>query len=124
MKKVFVFGNTLIEKDRLAHEVVEKLKRQVEEIEFEAVESFDDIETTEDLYIIDVCLGLEKVETLEDIDRLEAKHPVSGHDFDLALELKVRKKIGRIGNVKIIAIPVDYPLEKAVVEVKEALEKL
>ena len=124
MKKVFVFGNTLIEKDSLAHKVVEKLKGKLEGIEFEAVESFDDMETTEDLYIIDVCLGLENVETIEDIDKLEAKHPVSVHDFDLALELKIRKKIGRIGRVKIIAIPVDYPLEKAVAETKEVLEKI
>lgn len=124
MKRIFVFGNSLVKEDCLAHEVVKKLEGRVKGIEFEAVESLDDLDTKKDLCIIDVCLGLKKVETIEDIDRLEAKQPVSVHDFDLALELKIRKKVGQLKKVKIIAIPADHDLKKAVVETKKELEKL
>ena len=123
LKKVFVFGNPLVEKDSLALEVAKRLGR-MPGIEFVYVESLDDAETTGDLYIMDVCEGLEKVETIEDIARLDASSPVSAHDFDLAMELKVREKIGEIGKVKIIAIPVGFPIEKAVACARLELEKV
>ena len=122
IKKVFVFGNPLVENDSLALKVAERLKGKVKNIEFEAVESLDDVENKKDLYIMDVAFGIEKVQVIEDLEKLETKQPVSGHDFDLAIELKLLKKIGRIGKVKIVAIPAEYDLNKAVEEVKEMLE--
>jgi len=119
--KIFVFGNLLVENDSLALKVAERLKGQVKGIEFEAVESLDDVEKKEDLYIMDVAFGIEKVQWIKDLEKLETKQPVSGHDFDLAIELKLLKKIGRIGKVKIVAIPAEYDLNKAVEEVKEML---
>ncbi len=122
IKKIFVFGNAIVEKDSLALKVAEKLKEKVKDLEFEAVESLDDIENKKDLYIMDVAFGIEKVQLINDLEKLETKQPVSGHDFDLAMELKLLKKIGRIGKVKIVAIPAEYDLDKAVEEVKELVE--
>ncbi len=124
MTKIFVFGNPLVEKDSLALKVAERLKGRVKGIEFEAVGSLDEVEKKEDLYIMDVAFGIEKVQLIEDLEKLETKHPVSGHDFDLAIELKLLKKIGRIGKVRIIAIPAEYNVEKAVEEVKQVAEVL
>ena len=121
IKKVFVFGNPLVEKDSLALKVAEKLKERVKSIEFEAVGSLDDVKKREKLYIMDVAFGIEKVQIIEDLEKLHTKQPVSGHDFDLALELKVLKKIGKIGRVKIIAIPLSHEFEKAVEEVRKLL---
>ena len=122
IKKIFVVGNALVEKDSLALKVAEKLKEKVKGLEFEAVESLDDVENKKDLYIMDVAFGIEKVQLIKDLEKLETKQPVSGHDFDLAMELKLLKKIGRIGKVKIVAIPAEYDLDKAVEEVKELVE--
>ena len=122
MRKVFVFGNPLVEEDSLALVVAERLKGKIAGIEFEAVQSLDEI-GKRDFWVLDVALGLEKVELVEDLEMLETGHPVSGHDFDLALELKMLKKVGRVGSVKIVAIPVGYELGKAVAEVKAVLEK-
>ncbi len=122
MIKIFVFGNSLVEKDSLALRVAERLKGRVKDIEFEAVESLDEVEKKEDLYIMDVAFGIEKVQLIEDLENLQTKQPVSSHDFDLAIELKLLKKIGRIGKIKIMAIPTEYNLNKAVKEVKEMLE--
>lgn len=120
-KTIFVFGNPLIEKDSLALKVAERLKGKVEGIEFEAVQSLEEVERSKTLWILDVAEGLEKVMLIEDLDKLQATQPVSGHDFDLAMELKVLKKVGKLGKVGIIAIPRGYGLEKAAREVIELL---
>lgn len=123
-KKILVFGNPLIKEDSLALKVMEQLKIKVQDVEFEAVESLDEAEEMKDLYIMDVASGLEKVEVLQDLDLLNVKHPISGHDFDLAMELKMRKKVGRIGKVVIVAIPSGYKIGKAVEEVEKLIPKI
>jgi len=120
--KIFVFGNELVEKDSLALKVAKKLKGKIKGIEFEAVESLDTIKKRQDLYIMDVAVGLEKVQLIEDLNKLQTKQPVSGHDFDLAMELKLLRKIGELGKVRIIAIPAEYELKNAVGEVKTLIE--
>jgi len=122
-KKILVFGNPLVKEDSLALKVAERLKGRVKGIEFKAVQSLDDVEEREDLCIMDVAKGLEKLQLIDDLSKLETVQPVSGHDFDLALELKLLKKIGRIGKVRIIAIPASYTLEKAVEEAEGVLER-
>ena len=67
--------------------------------------SFKGIEETEKLFIMDVAEGIERVQLLEDLNKLETMHPISGHDFDLAMELKMLQKVEKIGKIKIIAIP-------------------
>ena len=88
MTKVFVFGNPLIEEDSLALKVAERLKGKVKGIEFVAVQSLDEVEER-DFVVLDVAKGIEKVQVIEDLEKLETVHPVSGHDFDLAMELKM-----------------------------------
>jgi Ni,Fe-hydrogenase maturation factor len=111
--KVFVFGNPLVEKDALALRVAEMLKGRIVGVEFEAIESLDDVESEGKLFVMDVALGIEKVMAIEDLDALVAKQPVSLHDFGLAFELRLLKKLGRVGRATIIAIPGGYPPEKA-----------
>lgn len=118
-RKVFVFGNPLVEKDSLALKVAERLKGKIRGIEFHAVESLDDVKNNADLCIMDVVFGIEKVQLISDLDALGAARPVSLHDFDLAMELKLLKKIGKIGKVKIIGIPAGMELEKATASVRE-----
>jgi len=122
MVKIFVFGNPLVEKDRLALEVMERLRGKVNGIEFEAVQDLAE-QKGGDLYIMDVALGIEKVRLIDDLNFLEKARPFSGHDFDLGFELKLLEKLGRLGNVKVIAIPAGYPAEKAAKETKLFLEK-
>ncbi len=119
-KKIFVFGNPLIEKDSLALKVAEKLKGKLQGIEFVAVQSLDEVKDRNFL-VLDAAEGVEKVQVIEDLSALATKQPLSGHDFDLGMELKVLKKVGKVGKVKIIAVPVGYKLEKAIEEVKKLL---
>jgi len=124
MTKVFVFGNSLIEKDSLALTIAERLRGKVKGVEFEAVESLDEVKNTKEFYIMDVALGIEKVQMIEDLHKLQTAQPVSLHDFDLAFELKLAKKLGKIGKVKIIAIPNGYALDKAVEETRALISIL
>lgn len=124
MTKVFVFGNPLIEKDSLALRVAERLRGKVKGVEFEAVESLDEVENTKEFCIMDIALGIEKVQIIEDLHKLQTSQPVSLHDFDLAMELRLMQKLGKLGKVKIIVVPANYPLERAVKEVKRLLESL
>lgn len=123
MIMVFVFGNPLVEKDSLALRVAERLRGKIKGVEFEVLESLDDAKEKGNLYIMDVAVGIEKVQLIEDLHKLQTAQPVSLHDFDLALELKLLKKLGRIGKARIIAIPAGYSLEKAAEEAKMLLQQ-
>jgi len=123
VKKIYVFGNPLVKEDSLALKLAESLQGKAKGIEFKAVASLDEVKERENLYIMDVAFGLKKAEIIEDLNKLEAGQPVSAHDFDLAMELKMLKKIGRLGKVRIIAIPAGYELEKAIGEVEVLIKK-
>jgi len=122
--KILVAGNPLVRGDRLALEVAERLGEKLRGIEFEEIGSLDGIQENSGLYIMDVALGLKKVELVEDLRKLQTKQPVSGHDFDLAMELKLLHKLGKVGKVKIIAIPANYPIKKAAEEAEALLKKI
>ena len=121
MRKIFVFGNPLLKRDNLALKVAKRLNGAIKGIEFRAVQSLDEVQEKGKLFIMDVAVGVEKVQLVEGIEQLHTKQPISGHDFDLALELKLLRKVGKVGGLKIIAIPADYELQKAVREVKQIL---
>lgn len=121
MKKIFVFGNPLLKRDNLALKVAKRLNGAIKGIKFEVAQSLDEVQEKGKLFIMDVAVGVEKVQLVEGIEQLHTKQPISGHDFDLALELKLLRKIGKVEGLKIIAIPADYELQKAVREVKQIL---
>ena len=125
-KVIFVAGNPLIEQDSLALQVAEKLKGKIRGIEFREIESLDALQEKEkqNLCIMDVAAGIKKVQLSQDIEKLQTKQPISGHDFDLAMQLRLLQKIGKLGKVEIIAVPENYTLGKAVLEVRELIKKL
>jgi len=123
-KKVFVFGNPLVEKDSLALKVSERLEGKVKGIKFEKVQSLEETGRNQPLWILDVAEGIEKVVLIEGLDKLQAGRPVSGHDFDLAMELKVLEKVGKLGKVKIIAVPAELGAKEAAEQVEKLLQGL
>lgn len=114
--KIYVFGNPLVKKDSLAVKLSKKLKKVFPQIDFEEFDVVEDLKE-ENLVIMDVAEGIEKVEIIEDLDLLENRKIYSLHDYDLSYELKLLKKIGKIKNVKIIAIPFNLNEEEALKQV-------
>jgi hypothetical protein len=98
--KVLCFGNEFVEEDSLAKQLADELK--IDGVEFIKCDSLDGIKG--DVVILDVVKGLNDVRLIP-LDKVKDFHPVSMHDFDLGTELKLRKSIGEINDVKIIGIP-------------------
>ena len=124
MIKIFVAGNPLVEKDSLALKVAKELKQGFAEIEFEEIDSLSGIEIPKNLYILDVAEGIEKVLTITDLSKLQSSGIVSLHDFDLGTELLLYKKLGKLGKVTIIAIPLHYSLQKAIEETRDIIKSI
>jgi len=123
MKKVFVAGNRLVEEDSLALKVAKELEGKIEGIEFEEIESVSELnEIPQKLWLLDVAKGIEKVELIDDLNRLEQVKLVSLHDLDLATELLLLKKIGKLEKVRIVAIPAGMEVGKAAKETKKIIK--
>ena len=112
--RILVFGNALVKKDSIALKLVPQLKKKFKGIEFVEFDSAENLEEEgPELTILDVAEGIEKVTVVNDLEELEARKTYSMHDFDLAITLKILKKIKAIDSVKIIAVPADYSVKKA-----------
>lgn len=98
--KILCFGNEFVEEDSLAKNLADELV--VDGVDFVKCDSFDGI--SGDVVILDVVKGIDDVRLIP-LGKIKDFHPVSMHDFDLGTELKLRKSIGEINNVKIIGIP-------------------
>jgi len=121
--KVYVFGNEDIKEDNLAIEVAERLKGKIKDINFIKIKPNEDLPFTgeEFVVILDVIEGIEGVVELKDkeLDKLILAKSSTVHDFDLGFQLKYLKKIGKLGRVVIIGLPmqkryVDYFLIQSI----------
>jgi len=132
MRTVFVFGNPLVEKDSIAVKIAEQLKHQLPEIKFEFVENFDQIGIEEndlqELIILDAVEGLVGVKVFSgaDIKNFAKFKRVSAHDIDLAMDLMLWEKIGKLDEIKlkIIAVPTTMLEEIALKKVREVIASL
>jgi len=125
--KLLVFGNSLVEKDNLALKLLPKMKKEFPEIEFKEFDPIEDLENEiEDgkLFILDVVKGIKNVTIIKDIDKLEINKIYSMHDFDLAYNLKLLKKIGKLKEVEIIGVPMGKEEKEAFREVEKVLRNL
>lgn len=112
--KVYVFGNSDLPQDsaalRAAKEMVEK------NVEFITVDPNQDLPFADEnqVVLMDTMDGIDQAELIQgkDLNKLFLSPRVSVHDFDLGFQLKYLKKIGRLGEVKIIGLPmkgkIDY----------------
>jgi len=104
--KVLVFGNPFLENDSLPLKILPKLREKFPEIEFKEIDPTEDLDKQgRDLVILDTVEGIDEIVELNSIEQLHANKVYSMHDFDLAYNLKLLKKIGKIDSVRIIGIP-------------------
>ena len=105
--KVYVFGNKDLGLDNKAFTAQKKLGTIFPQIEFVEVKLNADLpfEHDEQVYIMDTVEGIEEPVLIEDLDKLINTNSVSVHDFDLGFQLKYLKKLGKLGNVTIIGLP-------------------
>jgi len=120
--KVYVFGNEDLIEDKRAFEVAEKLEGKIENVNFVKVKPNEDVPFIDEKFVVilDAVQGIEKVTEIkdDDLDRLVLPPRSSVHDFDLGFQLKYLKKIGKLGRVTIVGLPmqgeVDYFLIQSI----------
>jgi hypothetical protein len=106
--RVLCFGSR-VEGDELALMVGEKLG-------LKCTSNVHDIQNGD--VIVDVVWGLDKVRFV-DLKEIKSHKSVSVHDFDLGTYLRLMKRMIR---VRVIGIPPNYSLDRAVREVRGLLE--
>jgi len=104
MVKVYCLGNKYIKKDSIALRFID---REINGMKF--VEYNQDVEG--DIWIMDVCMHLHEMKLLE-LDDFLVKQPLSMHDFDIETELKLLQAVGQVGNVRVIAIPMEFTYDQ------------
>lgn len=107
--KIFVFGNKDSSFDRAAFSVARKMRKVFPKLEFTEVGTNLDLpfKPGPPVVIMDAVEGINRVELISnsDLGRLINKRSLSVHDFDLGFQLKYLKKLGKLGDVRIIGIP-------------------
>lgn len=120
---IYIFGNPLLDFDNLPIKLIPKLKKLFPAINFIIQDPNENIKPAKngELIIIDTVMGIKKVTIIDDIEKLETSKIYSMHDFDLAFNLKLLKKIGQLKKLAIFGVPPNYPKEKAIDELKKLI---
>lgn len=103
--KISVFGNPDLAGDSAAIKLIPWLKKKYPGAEIKVEDPAEGLRPADNWLVIDVCQGIKKITEFADIDQFAAVRRVSVHDYDLALELKLLKKLGKIKQLTIIAVP-------------------
>ena len=81
------------------------LRKEFPQIDFAEFDPTENFPEDADIYMIDTVQGIDIPRTFKNIDRFINKKGVSMHDFDLAWEMKLMKKAGKLGNITIFGVP-------------------
>ena len=103
--KISVFGNPDLKEDNTAIKLIPELKKKYPKAEIKIEDPAGGLEPVEDWIIVDTCEGIHKITEFEDLDKFESLRRVSVHDYEVAMELKLLKKLGKIKKLKIICVP-------------------
>lgn len=120
-KTIHIFGNPLLDFDNLPLKLAPKLEKIFPEMDFVITDPSENLNPIDgELIIIDTVGGAKNVILIDDIEKLETSKIYSLHDFDLAFNLKLLQKIGKLKKVKIFGVPMKGDEE----EILEQLIKL
>jgi len=117
-KKIYIFGNPLLDFDSLPIRLKPALERAFPETVFIIQDPNENLHPENGgLTIIDTVIGPDRVVVIDDLEKIETSPSCSLHDLDLGFNLKLLKKIDRLRAVKIFGVP-------AGMEADTALEQL
>lgn len=125
--KILTFGNPLLKQDSLPLKLLPTLKQKFPNIDFQEIDPTEDLEKYgPHLTILDTVQNITEVKTLtlktkEDFKKLILPTSLTMHDFDLAYNLRLLKKLKLINQVKIICVPMNITEEKALKEISKIL---
>ncbi|MBD3361361.1 hypothetical protein GF358_01065 [Candidatus Woesearchaeota archaeon] len=118
--KIYCLGNEDIELDSMALKIADKLN--IPGVEFIKTDSLENIEG--DIIIMDVIKGIKEVKLIRGLDQIKEFYPITAHDCDLGMELKLRKAINQIERVTIIGVPMKGNIEDISEQVKKNIKNI
>ena len=101
---IYVFGNPLDSSDSLSLSFKLYLEELFPDCEVIHQDPTDEFIPEDDSIMIDTIVGLDKITVFDNIDSFVESPRISVHDYDLALHLKLLKKLNKIQNIKIIGL--------------------
>ena len=108
---VYVFGNSIVPEDNQAVKLIPLLKTTFPKINFVHADTTGNWwKDDKNLIIIDTVQGIAEVTVFTSLEKIEATQSLTVHDYDLYMDLKLMKKLGKIVSFKIIGVPVNFKL--------------
>lgn len=108
-----MFGNPVVEKDSLPLRLLPKLRKRFPTIQFIEADPTELLDYKGDVWILDAAEGIQEVTILDDLSKLDLPVRFSVHDYDLAMDLAILRKTGKLGKVNIIAVPTGMQQQRA-----------
>lgn len=105
--------------------LVPKLRKKFPKINFVVADPNENLKPSNgELYIIDTVIGIEKVEIIDDLGKIQSDKIYSAHDFDLGFNLKLLEKIGRLKKVTIFGVPTKISQKEVLTQLIEEIGKI
>ena len=124
IKKVFVFGNPDVAVDATPVELLPALRERFPAIEFLFLDPNEEWEIPDPLLVIDTVMGIPGIHVFHGLDEFTKTPSISVHDFDALSQLRLLKKLGKLGEVTIIGISPLLSMEEAKVKISDSLSAL
>lgn len=123
---IYVFGNPDHPQDSQAFTLMEQLKPRFPEITWHIVSPNEDVPFIDqpEVVLMDVVAGLDEPRLITDseLDRVSNTLGSTAHDFDLGFQLRYLKKLGKLGKITVLGLPLEKMVdEKAVREIIQTL---
>ncbi|GEM_PF-1686954 len=119
--KVYVLGNPLVVADSMPLRMLPFLKKALPDVEFIEIDPSEEFPIGETMVFMDTVEAAENVTVLEEIGRITDNSRNTLHDYGLGMQLKLMSKLGKLGKVYVICIPMHGSFESAL---KQAAEKI
>jgi hypothetical protein len=111
---IYACGNPLLEKDSLPLLMLPELRKLHKTVVFSEFDPTEELPQEKELILIDTVINAKDIMLIQDIDAFAETRPVSLHDFDLGIGLKLARKAGLLEKATIIGVPPEMPKNKAV----------
>ena len=120
---IYVAGNRLYGKDNLPFRILPLLKKEFPYIIFGELDPSESL-PSKNLIIIDTVVGIGGVRVFSDLESFFSQKIYSPHDYDFLFELKLNKKLGRLGRMVIIGVSPDLSEKEAFEKITSEIKKL
>ena len=120
---ILCLGNEADNNDSLPVRIMPLLKTKLPRFNFVKYDPTEELISGKDgLIFIDTIVGIKKITVFNSLSAFTASPSISVHDYDLYLELSLRKKLKKLKDFFIIGLPGHLTPEKAAIEVCKILK--